>query len=89
VIVFHVQDATELDFSFEQAAVFRDMETGEQLEIDPAALRSAYLEQMNELCGFYRKGLAEMGIDYHLVNTKQSYDQALTAYLNRRARTRR
>jgi hypothetical protein len=44
---------------------------------------------MNELCGFYRKGLAEMGIDYHLVNTKQSYDQALTAYLNRRARTRR
>jgi uncharacterized protein (DUF58 family) len=89
VIVFHVQDATELDFSFEGAALFRDMETGEQLEIDPATLRSAYLEQMQELCGFYRKGLAEMGIDYHLINTAQSYDQALTAYLNRRARTRR
>lgn len=89
VIVFHVQDATELDFSFEGAALFRDMETGEEMEIDPASLRSAYLEQMQELCAFYRKGLAEMGIDYHLVNTMQCYDQALTAYLNRRARTRR
>ena len=89
VIVFHVQDATELDFSFEGAALFRDMETGEQMEIDPASLRSAYLEQMAELCAFYRKGLSEMGIDYHLVNTMQCYDQALTAYLNRRARTRR
>jgi uncharacterized protein (DUF58 family) len=89
VIVFHVQDATELDFSFEGAALFRDMETGEEMEIDPASIRAAYLEQMNELCAFYRKGLTEVGIDYQLINTRQSYDQALSAYLNRRAKTRR
>jgi uncharacterized protein (DUF58 family) len=89
VVVFHVQDATELDFSFEGAALFRDMETGEEMEIDPASIRTTYLEQMNELCDFYRKGLAELGIDYHLINTRQSYDQALSAYLSRRARTRR
>jgi uncharacterized protein (DUF58 family) len=89
VVVFHVQDATELDFTFEGAALFRDMETGEEMEIEPASLRAAYTEQMQELCAFYKKGLAEMGIDYHLINTKQSYDQALSAYLNRRARTRR
>jgi len=89
VIVFHVQDATELEFTFEGAALFRDMETGEELEIDPASLRSGYLEKMKELCDFYRKGLAEMGIDYQLVNTKEPYDKALSAYLNRRAKTRR
>ena len=89
VIVFHVQDATELDFSFEGAALFRDLETGEEMEIDPASLRSAYLEQMKELCDFYRKGLAEMGIDYLLINTATPYDKALSAYLNRRAQTRR
>src|SRR5438132_10445638 len=75
VIVFHVQDATELDFSFEGAALFRDMETGEEMEIDPASLRGDYLEQMKELCAFYKKGLTEMGIDYHLINTKQYYDK--------------
>lgn len=89
VIVFHVQDAAELEFSFDSAALFRDMETGEEMEIDPRSLRDAYLEQMRDLCGYYQKGLAEMGIDYQLINTKLPYDRALTAYLNRRAKTRR
>jgi uncharacterized protein (DUF58 family) len=89
VIVFHVQDAAELDFSFEGAALFKDMETGEEMEIDPSTLRDTYLQQMQELCEFYRKGLAEVGIDYHLINTAQSYDKALSAYLQRRARSRK
>jgi uncharacterized protein (DUF58 family) len=89
VLVFHVQDPTELEFGFDGPALFRDLETDEEMEIDPASLREAYRKQMEELCEFYRKGLAEMGIDYQLVNTRQPYDQALTAYLRRRARTRR
>src|SRR5262249_39677510 len=89
VIVFHVQDAAELDFSFEGAALFKDMETGEEMEIDPVSLRETYLQQMNDLCTFYRKGLSEVGIDYYLINTKQSYDKALSAYLERRTKTRR
>jgi uncharacterized protein (DUF58 family) len=89
VIVFHVQDATELDFSFEGAALFKDMETGEEMEIDPQSLRDTYLQQMNDLCDFYRKGLSEVGIDYYLINTRQSYDKALSAYLERRTKTRR
>jgi hypothetical protein len=44
---------------------------------------------MQELCDFYRKGLTEAGIDYHLINTKQPYDQALSAYLSRRAKIRK
>jgi uncharacterized protein (DUF58 family) len=89
VVVFHVQDATELDFSFEGPAVFRDLETGEEMEVDPSAVRDAYVKQMDELCAFYRQGLTSVGIDYHLINTRQPYDQALSAYLARRARTRK
>jgi uncharacterized protein (DUF58 family) len=89
VLVFHVQDATEMEFSFEGPALFRDLETGEEMEIDPSSLRAAYQEQMRDLCGFYRKGLAELGIDYQLINTRVPYDQALTAYLRRRSRNRR
>jgi len=89
VIVFHVQDATERDFSFEGAMLLRDMETGEELEIDPGAVRQTYLQQMKELCDFYRKGLTEVGIDYQMINTRQPYDQALSAYLGRRAKMRK
>jgi uncharacterized protein (DUF58 family) len=89
VMVFHVQDGAELDFPFEGAALFRDVETGEEMEVDPVALRAGYREQIRQLCDFYRKGLAETGVDYQLVDTRVPYDQILTAYLRRRARTRR
>jgi uncharacterized protein (DUF58 family) len=89
VIVFHVQDPAELEFSFDGATLFRDMETGEEIEIDPAAVRQTYLHEINELCAIYRKGFTEVGIDYQLINTRQPYDQALSAYMRRRAKTRK
>jgi len=89
VIVFHIQDAAEASFNFEGATLFRDMETGEELEIDPAAVRETYLQQISQLCEFYRKGLTDVGIDYHLINTKQRYEEALSVYLDRRSRVRR
>lgn len=89
VVVFHVQDAAELNFPFEGATLFQDLETGEELEIDPVAVRKTYLERMQSLSAFYRKGLTEMGADYHLVDTAQPYEHALSAYLNRRAKVRK
>jgi uncharacterized protein (DUF58 family) len=89
VIVFHVQDPAELEFHFQGATLFRDLETGEELEIDPASVRDFYVERVRELSEFYKKGLAEQRIDYHPINTRQAYDVALTAYLAHRARTRR
>jgi uncharacterized protein (DUF58 family) len=89
VLVFHVQDAAEVEFPFQGATLFRDLETGEELEVDPASVRDGYLRQTRELGEFYRKGLTEVGIDYQPVTTRQPYDTALSAYLNRRTRTRR
>ena len=89
VVVFHVQDAAELNFPFEGATLFRDLETGEELEIDPVAVRKTYLERMQSLAAFYRKGLTEMGADYHLIDTAMPYEKALSEYLNRRTKIRK
>jgi uncharacterized protein (DUF58 family) len=89
VIVFHVQDAAELEFPFEGATLFEDLETGEELEIDPRAVKATYLQRMQDLTEFYRKGLLEMGVDYHLINTAMPYDNALSAYLQRRTKIRK
>lgn len=86
VIVFHVQDHTEWEFDFEGPTLFRDMETGQEMEVDPASLRESYLEQRRELEEFYRRRLTEVGIDYHPLTTRQPYDTSLSAYLNRRSR---
>ncbi|MFW6038844.1 MAG: DUF58 domain-containing protein, partial [bacterium] len=87
VIVFHVQDHAEWEFDFEGPTLFRDMKTGEELEVDPAAVREAYLDQQRELEDMYRRRLTEVGIDYHPITTRQPYDKALSAYLQQRART--
>jgi uncharacterized protein (DUF58 family) len=89
VVVFHIHDAAEVEFSFDGATMFRDLETGEEMEVDPAAIRADYLEKVAALQEFYRKGLSEVGIDYQPINTRQPYDLALSAYLRRRALLRR
>lgn len=86
VIVFHLQDPVEIDLSFDGSTLLCDMETGEELEVDPATLREAYQEKVREIGEFYTKGLTGVGIDYQPINTTQSYDHALWAYLQRRAR---
>lgn len=89
VLVFHIQDPAEAEFNFHGATLFRDLETGQELEIDPAAVRDSYLERVRELGAFYKKGLTDAGIEYVPADTRQSYDKLLSAYLARRTRTRR
>jgi len=89
VLVFHIQDETELEFSFTSPALFTDLETGEELEVDPQTARARYMEEAAAHREFFRRGLARLGIDYQLVDTRQSYDRALSAYLDRRTRSRR
>ena len=42
VILFHVLDPAEIDFTFDTAASFEDLESGEQLPVIPDALREQY-----------------------------------------------
>jgi uncharacterized protein (DUF58 family) len=89
VIVFHVHDAAELEFPFEGATLFRDLETGEEMEIDPASVRDGYRKRIQDVSDFFSKGLTETGIDYQVINTRTPYDKALSAYLGRRTRVRK
>ncbi len=87
VIVFHIEDPAEIEFPFSGAGLFRDLETGEEMEIDPAAVRKEYLERREEFNQSIRSSLVHAGIDYCPVDTRQPYDKALSAYLQRRAQT--
>jgi uncharacterized protein (DUF58 family) len=89
VIVFHVQDPAEAEFTFHGPTLLRDLETGEELEIDPGLIRDEYLERVQEVGAFYKKGLTEAGVDYQAIDTRHPYDTALSAYVARRTRTRR
>jgi uncharacterized protein (DUF58 family) len=87
VIVFHVMDPHELTFPFERATRFRDLETAEEVMVEPALVREQYLAQIDDLIAFYRRELRLSGIDYCLLDTSKPLDFALMAYLATRSRS--
>jgi len=87
VIVFHVLDPDELEFPFDRATRFEDLETGEEVMAIPGAVRGHYLKAIGGLIDRYRRELGAAGIDYQLLNTREPLELALLAYLSARSRT--
>jgi uncharacterized protein (DUF58 family) len=86
VILFHVFDKAEIDFPFRDVTAFCDLETGRRVQVDPAYVRPAYLEQMAAFLALYRRACAEARIDYVLTDTSVPYDFMLSRYLAKRSR---
>ncbi|MBL4581173.1 MAG: DUF58 domain-containing protein [Gammaproteobacteria bacterium] len=87
VIVFHVIDDAELNFTFNEASEFVDMESNETFITTPAAIRSAYLENLNEFLLFCKTRCQKSGVDYCLLNTSKPLDAALSSYMSKRAKS--
>jgi len=86
VIVFHVFDKAELELPFNDTIAFHDLETDERIQIDPAYVREAYLEQIRQFTETYRRECAESQIDYIMTDTSVPYDFMLSRYLAKRNR---
>lgn len=89
IIVFHLLDPAEIDFTFDAPSSFEDLESGEQIPVVPEALA----EQYRALVRAHIDGLTERfsgsRIDYTLVNTSSPLDHALFTYLTTRERLTR
>ncbi len=86
VIVFHVMDPYELDFPFEEASGFEDLETGEQIPVIPGKLKGDYMALMKTHLDTLQQRFTENQIDYTLLNTAEPLDMALFQYLLARER---
>ena len=87
VIAFQIMDHAELEFPFTEATEFIDMENSESFITSPVAIRESYLRHVNEFLDYCRKKCQGSGVDYCLMDTAQPLDQALSAYMMRRARS--
>jgi uncharacterized protein (DUF58 family) len=86
VIVFQILDPDEIDFPFERATRFEDLETDEEIMAVPGAVRSHYLKAIGDLIDRYKRELGAAGIDYMLLPTSMPLEMALLSYLSTRAR---
>jgi uncharacterized protein (DUF58 family) len=86
VLVMHVLDKNEIEFPYDDASNFQDLESDEKIPIVPYALRDKYKALVAEHIESLRNLFSQNRIDYALFNTSQPLDQMLFSYLSNRER---
>ena len=89
MMVFHLLDPREVNFSFADASNFIDMETGDKMPIIPEYLREQYRELVSAHTAALAKRIVEARADYTMFDTSKPLDLALFSYLAARQRFNR
>jgi uncharacterized protein (DUF58 family) len=89
LIVFHVLDPAEIEFPYDDATSFQDLETGRKLPVVPEKLRSQYRRLVQEHITALSKLCGKNRINYALFNTAMPLDNALFKFLAMREKLRR
>jgi uncharacterized protein (DUF58 family) len=86
VVLLRVLDPTELEFTFRDAAMFQDVESGRQLYVDPEAVRADYLRRFGEHAAGIRQACSNLGIPFHQIATDRPLELMLFDFLSARMR---
>jgi uncharacterized protein (DUF58 family) len=89
LIVFHVLDPAELNFDYDDASSFEDLESGEQIPVVPQSLAEEYRALIRGHIDALTTKFSEHRIDYTMLNTAEPLDRALFSYLSSRERMMR
>jgi uncharacterized protein (DUF58 family) len=89
LLVFHILDPAEIEFPFDEAGSFEDLETGERIPIVPETQRAKYRELIQGHVAELSRRLTEMRADYALFDTATPLDYALFTFLSNRERLSR
>ncbi len=85
VVILRTLDPAEVDFSFDQATMFRDLETGKEIYIDPQTAASDYKSRFEEHQTELKEACDQLGIDLFQIKTDQPLETALFNLLQVRA----
>jgi uncharacterized protein (DUF58 family) len=85
VIVFHVLDAAERDFPFEDPTLFRGLEIPAELLADPRGLRNGYLQELESFQADVGRGCRSLNVDFVPLRTDDELGLVLARYLAHRA----
>lgn len=86
VIVVRILDPREIDFQFENASMFRDLETGREFYIDPEVARKQYRENFERHASQLEELTQGLGVDLLTMRTDEPLDSLLFEFLSARAR---
>jgi len=86
VIVFQILDPLERNFAFGTDAVFKDLESEEEITTQPYQIQKAYRDSMENFLGKIKSECLNSKIDYNLIETSMPFDKALFSYIQKRSK---
>jgi uncharacterized protein (DUF58 family) len=86
VIVLRVLDPAEVSFTFDKPAMFKDVESGQELYIDPAAARSEYLRRFAAHAAEVQRACVDLGVEYEQITTDRPMELVLFDLIKARMR---
>lgn len=86
VMLMRILDPSEKSFDFSDAVIFRDLETGKELYIDPKAARKHYLEKFQQHTDRIQVICNNLGVDLSEMTTDMPLELALFDFLQARQR---
>ena len=85
VVILRTLDPAEIDFKFDRATMFRDLETGKEIYVDPQTAVENYKLGFDEHETAIKKTCDQLGVDYFQIRTDQPLEVALFDLLQARA----
>ncbi len=86
VVVMRVLDPAEVDFPFQEAALFHDVESGRELYVDPQLARERYRQRFGEHASGLSRACNKLGVDLMDLVTNRPLELALFDFLSTRLR---
>ena len=84
--VFQTLDPRELTFAFEEASVYRDMESGQDVFVDPTTAQRVYQQKLGAHLAAVEAACAGLGMMYQRVLTDEPLEASLFDFLQARMR---
>ncbi|MEM1085070.1 MAG: DUF58 domain-containing protein [Verrucomicrobiota bacterium] len=81
ILMLQLSDPEERTLPEVSLARFVDMETGEQVQIEPIELRERYERAIEVRTEILRSGALGRGVDFAVLRTERPYHEAIEAYL--------
>ena len=84
IVVMHVLEGDELDFPFSGPTRFEGLETADNMNCDPRALRDGYMQAMERFMEEVRRCCSRNHAEYVLARTDRPLDALLAEFLSNR-----
>jgi len=84
VLVFQLMGQNELELNYNGYSTLEDLESGDTIQIDTDAFKSAYLQKLGDYLADIRLQLLSKHIFHKMISTSQPLDDALREFLTHR-----